>query len=134
MGGSKNWTHKPRQRYLASSTGESHLRHPGPCVLSPQHINLSPHVLRFLTTLALWLRSSVVSVLNSLTTITENTFSFTGYLIFAALTSFELCLQLEDGDDLAFAVPACVVRGFPMRFSDFLPFAMLRYPCQLTGN
>ena len=88
----------------------------------------------FLTTLALWLRSSVVSVLNSLTTITENTFSFIGYLIFAALTSFELCLQLEDGDDLAFAVPACVVRGFPMRFSDFLPFAMLRYPCQLTGN
>ena len=39
---------------------------------------------RFLTTLAFWLRSSVVSVLNSLTTIMRAPPSLFGYLIFAA--------------------------------------------------
>ena len=62
------------------------------------------------TTLAFWLRSSVVSVLNSLTTITEAPPPVSGYLIFAALVLGAL-LATSGRDDLATAVPACVVGG-----------------------
>lgn len=65
-----------------------------------------------LTTLAFWLRSSVVSVLNSLTTITEAPPLVFGYLIFAALVLRAL-LATRGRDDLATAVSACVVGGIP---------------------
>ena len=65
-----------------------------------------------LTTLAFWLRSSVVSVLNSLTTITEAPPLVFGYLIFAALVLRAL-LATRGRDDLAIAVSACVVGGIP---------------------
>ncbi|KAJ4482765.1 hypothetical protein C8J55DRAFT_42680, partial [Lentinula edodes] len=48
------------------------------------------------TTLAFWLRSSVVSVLNSLTTITRAPPSVFGYLIFAALVPS--CSACNTGD------------------------------------
>jgi len=59
------------------------------------------------------LRSSVVSVLNSLTTITRAPPSVFGYLIFAAPVLRAL-LATRGRDDLATAVPACVVAGFDM--------------------
>ncbi|KAH0831906.1 hypothetical protein J3R83DRAFT_12789 [Lanmaoa asiatica] len=43
--------------------------------------------------------------------------SFFGYQIFAALVLRELCLQLRGCDDLATAVPACVVGGSPLLVS-----------------
>ena len=56
----------------------------GPCACRQTYIN--PRATsRFFTTLAFWLRSSVVSVLNSLTTIMRAPPSFFGYQIFAAL-------------------------------------------------
>ncbi len=51
-------------RYPISDNGH------GPCVISRRYIKHVP-TSENLTTLAFWLRSSVVSVLNSLTTITE---------------------------------------------------------------
>jgi hypothetical protein len=81
------------------------------------------------TTLAFWLRSSVVSVLNSLTTIMRAPPSFFGYQIFAALDSCELCLQLQGRDDLATAVPARVVGG---SFSSFGFVSSLLGFCTIT--
>ncbi len=71
-----------------------------------------------LTTLAFWLRSSVVSVLYSLTTITTAMPSFVVILIFAAL-------RLSPGllgwlhHDLGFALPPCVVMGSSLLFVAF---------------
>ncbi|ESK85656.1 hypothetical protein Moror_9959 [Moniliophthora roreri MCA 2997] len=54
--------------------------------------------------------SSVVSVLYSLTAITTPSGSVFGYIIFAAPVPRAL-LATRGHDDLAIAVPACVVRG-----------------------
>ncbi|SRR6266550_1204536 len=80
-------------------------------VRAPRQAYINPFKsLRFFTTLAFWLRSSVVSVLNSLTTIMEAPPPFTGYLIFAAPV-FRALLATWRHDDLAIALLACVVGG-----------------------
>ena len=71
--------------------------------------------LEILTTLAFWLRSSVVSVLYSLTTITTAMPSFVVILIFAALRlGSGLLDQLRH--DLGSALPPCVVTGSSLFF------------------
>jgi hypothetical protein len=64
-----------------------------------------------LNTIAVWLRSSVVSVLNSLTTIMRASPSFSGYQIFAALVPREIrgtggILALSPFSNSESAVPA----------------------------
>jgi hypothetical protein len=60
-----------------------------------EYISLGLMNFGFLTTLAFWLRSSVVSVLNSLTTIMKASPSFL-VILFLQPLFFELCLQLGD--------------------------------------
>ena len=71
----------------------------------------------FLTALAFWFRSSVVSVLDSLTAIMKVSSSLLA-LIFAVLVPRAL-LATRGRDDLVIALPACVV-GEPL-FSFSLP-------------
>ncbi|KAI0275435.1 hypothetical protein BC834DRAFT_49355 [Gloeopeniophorella convolvens] len=83
--------------------------HP-PHVYKPR--SLLPEIL---TTLAFWLRSSVVSVLNSLTTIMGAPLPLLVILFLPPLFP-GLCLQPGRRDDLAAALLACVVGGSPLLF------------------
>ena len=67
--------------------------------------------MRNLTTLAFWLRSSVVSVLYSLTTITVPLGLVCCFLIFAGLLGGCELARSALRDDLATALLACVVRA-----------------------
>ncbi|KAG8214449.1 hypothetical protein J3R82DRAFT_9472 [Butyriboletus roseoflavus] len=51
--------------------------------------------------------------------------SFFGYQIFAALVPRELCLQLRGRDDLATALPACVVGGSLLLSFSLLPLHLV---------
>ena len=68
-----------------------HFGNAGLCADRPRY-KYAGATCQILTTLALWLRSSVVSVLNSLTTIMRALPSSSGYLIFITLVPCELCL------------------------------------------
>ena len=85
-----------------------------------------------LTTLALWLRSSVVSVLNSLTTIMGAPPSLLVILFLQPLFPGALLATLGR-DDLASALLACVVGG-PIPFTFLLPFIHLVVCCVPFGN
>ena len=65
-----------------------------------------------LTTLAFWLRSSVVSVLYSLTTITVPSGPVCCFLIFDGLLDASELARTVSRDDLAAALLACVVGAF----------------------
>jgi hypothetical protein len=69
-----------------------------------------------LTTLAFWLRSSVVSVLNSLTTIMGAPPPFIWLSNFCCLCSFWALLATLGRDDLAATLLACVVGGLSLIF------------------
>jgi hypothetical protein len=75
---------------------------------------------RNLTTLAFWLRSSVVSVLHRLTSMIGAPPLLFGYLIFAAL-ALELCLQL--GGTMTLPLHCRLASsGDPLFWGLFLPF------------
>ncbi|KAI0275449.1 hypothetical protein BC834DRAFT_50465 [Gloeopeniophorella convolvens] len=89
-------------------------RAPGPCAVRRVY-KPRPLLSEILTTLAFWLRSSVVSVLNSLTTIMGAPPPLLVILFLQPLFP-GLCLQPGRRDDLAAALLACVVGGSPLLF------------------